>query len=69
MVGLPGPHRATQKSVRALLTGYLLYTLGGDKTYRDFGDPDVELPKTTPFDPEAPGYSRREDRRAAEITS
>ncbi len=52
-VGLPGPHRATQRSVRALLTGYLLFTLTGDKTYRDFADPDVQLPKTEPMDPEA----------------
>ncbi|OBA80968.1 hypothetical protein A9W99_15420 [Mycobacterium sp. 1164966.3] len=53
VLGLPGSHRATQRSVRALVTGYLLYTLGGDKTYRDFADPDVQLPKTTPLDPEA----------------
>ena len=52
--GLPGPHRATQRSVRALLTGYLLFTLTGDKTYRDFADPDVQLPKTDPIDPDAP---------------
>jgi hypothetical protein len=44
--GLPGAHRKTQKAVRALLTGYLLYELGGDKTYRDFADPDVHLPNT-----------------------
>ena len=51
--GLASPHRRTQRTVRALLTGYLLYTLGGDKTYRDFADPDVHLPKTDPLDPEA----------------
>lgn len=44
--GLGSPHRKTQKTIRALLTGYLLYTLGGDKTYRDFADPDVQLPRT-----------------------
>lgn len=44
--GLAGPHRKTQKAVRALLTGYLLSTLGRDKAYRDFADPDVHLPKT-----------------------
>lgn len=54
VLGLPGPHRRTQRSVRALLTGYLLYTLGGDKTYRRFADPDLQLPKTDPIDPEAP---------------
>ncbi len=45
-LGLGGPDRKTQKAVRALLTGYLLYALGGDKTYREFADPDVQLPKT-----------------------
>ncbi|MGE2814063.1 dienelactone hydrolase family protein [Mycobacterium heidelbergense] len=52
-VGLPGPHRGTRRSVRALLTGYLLATLAGDKTYRAFADPDAHLPKTVPVDPEA----------------
>lgn len=44
--GLGGPDRKTQKVVRALLTGYLLYALGGDKTYREFADPDAQLPRT-----------------------
>jgi len=44
--GLSGPDRKTQKAIRALLTGYLLHALGGDKTYREFADPDVQLPKT-----------------------
>jgi dienelactone hydrolase len=60
VVGLPGPHRRTQRSVRALLTGYLLATLGGDKAYRDFADPDVHLPKTVPVDPEAPPVTPEE---------
>ena len=60
VVGLPGPHRGTQRSVRALLTGYLLATLGGDKTYRAFADPDVQLPKTDPVDPEAPSVPPEE---------
>jgi dienelactone hydrolase len=51
--GLGGPDRKTQKAVRALLTGYLLYALGGDKAYREFADPDVQLPKTVPADEEA----------------
>jgi dienelactone hydrolase len=50
--GLGGPDRKTQKAIRALLTGYLLYTLGGDKTYRDFADPDVQLPKTVDMEDE-----------------
>ncbi|MBV9722355.1 MAG: hypothetical protein JO082_10605 [Mycobacterium sp.] len=44
--GLGGPDRKTQKAVRALLTGYLLYALCDDKTYREFADPEVVLPKT-----------------------
>jgi Chlorophyllase len=50
--GLGGPDRKTQKAVRALLTGYLLYALGGDKTYREFADPDVQLPKTVAVEQE-----------------
>jgi hypothetical protein len=50
--GLPGANRKTQKTVRALLTGYLMYQLGGDKTYRDFADPDVQLPNTDTADDE-----------------
>lgn len=46
VVGLPGADKATQKAVRALLTGYLLHVLTGDKDYRDFADADVELPRT-----------------------
>jgi hypothetical protein len=60
VIGLGGPHRGTQKAVRALLTGYLLATLDGDKTYRDFADPDVRLPKTDPVDPEAPPVTREQ---------
>lgn len=53
VLGLAGPHRRTQRRVRALLTGYLLHTLAGDKKYRDFADPDVQLPDTEAVDPEA----------------
>ena len=51
MVGLPGADRSTQKVVRALLTGYLLHMLTGDKTYRDFADPEAALPKARSMDP------------------
>jgi len=53
-LGLPGSNRRTQKTVRALLTGYLLYHLTGDKTYREFADPEATLPRTERPDPEAP---------------
>jgi dienelactone hydrolase len=58
--GLGGSHRRTQKAVRALITGYLLATLAGDKTYRDFADPDVRLPRTNPVDPGAPPVTPEE---------
>jgi hypothetical protein len=55
-----GSDRRTQRSVRALLTGYLLATLAGDKTYRDFADPDAVLPKTTQIDLEEPPVALEE---------
>ncbi|MGV0872818.1 dienelactone hydrolase family protein [Mycolicibacterium sp. XJ879] len=51
VVGLPGADRSTQKVVRALMTGYLLHLLTGDKTYRDFADPEAALPKSPAVDP------------------
>jgi len=51
VVGLPGADRSTQKVVRALLTGYLLYTLTGDKTYAEFAAPEIDLPKAPAIDP------------------
>ncbi len=52
-IGLPGADKDTQKIVRGLLTGYLLATLAGDKTYRDFADSDATLPHTETADPNA----------------
>jgi dienelactone hydrolase len=52
-VGLPGADRTTQKTVRALLTGFLLYQLAGDKAYREFADPRAQLPKTEPVGTDA----------------
>jgi hypothetical protein len=51
VVGLPGADSSTQKVVRALLTGYLLHMLTGDKAYRDFADPEIDLPKAPVMDP------------------
>ena len=53
VIGLPGADRSTQKVVRALLTGYLLHLLTGDKAYRDFADPEAALPKAEVADPNA----------------
>ena len=52
-VGLPGADRGTQKHARALLTGYLLHVLAGDKVYKVFSDPEATLPKTVALDPHA----------------
>lgn len=51
VVGLPGADRSTQKIVRALMTGYFLHLLAGDKTYRDFSGAGTELPKAAVLDP------------------
>jgi dienelactone hydrolase len=50
-VKMPGADKGTQKIVRALLTGYLLYELTGDKSYREFASADADLPKTFLIDP------------------
>jgi len=54
MLGLPGSSTRTQRTVRALLTGFLLFHLAGDKAYRAFADPDADLPHTGRPDPDAP---------------
>jgi hypothetical protein len=65
VVGLPGADRSTQKVVRALLTGYLLHTLTGDKAYRDFADPEIDLPKAPAVDPFADDPVGLEDKVVA----
>jgi dienelactone hydrolase len=60
VVGLPGGDKRTQKTVRALLAGYLLHELAGDKSYKDFADPEVELPKTVAPDPKAVPIARED---------
>ncbi len=57
MLGLPGSSTRTQRTVRALLTGFLLFHLAGDKAYRAFADPDADLPHTGHPDPDAPPVS------------
>nr|WP_221217857.1 MULTISPECIES: hypothetical protein [unclassified Mycolicibacterium] len=59
-LGLPGSDRRTQKTARALLTGFLLFHLTGDKDYREFADPEAVLPKTEALDPEAPPVTPEE---------
>jgi hypothetical protein len=45
-IGAGGSDRRTQKSVRALLTGFLLFALTGDKKYQEFAKPQDRLPGT-----------------------
>lgn len=54
LLGFPGSSTDTQKTVRALLTGFLLFHLTGDKTYKEFADPEADLPHTGRPDPDAP---------------
>ncbi len=53
LLGFPGSDNDTQKRVRALLTGFLLFQLTGDKSYKEFADPEAELPHTGQPDPDA----------------
>ena len=53
LVGLSGSNTRTQKTVRAVVTGFLLFHLAGDKTYREFADTEAKLPGTRLPDPDA----------------
>lgn len=64
LVGLSGSDTRTQKTVRALLTGFLLFHLAGDKAYDAFADADAKLPGTRLPDPDAPAVTD-EDRIVA----
>jgi len=64
LLGFTGSTDNTQKTVRALLTGFLLFHLTGDEAYQEFADPDAELPGTSKPDPDAPPVTL-EDRIAS----
>jgi len=64
LLGFPGSSDDTQKTVRALLTGFLLFHLTGDASYAEFADPEAKLPNTALPDPDAPPVTT-EDRIAA----
>ena len=53
LLGFPGSSSRTQRTVRSLLTGFLLFHLTGDKTYRVFADAEADLPRTRRPDPDA----------------
>lgn len=52
-IGLSGSERKTQLAVRALLTGYLLHQLTGDKAYAVFADLETPLAGSIPVAAEA----------------
>ena len=52
-LGFGRPEKTTQKTAKALLTGFLLYTLTDDNTYKSFAESDVTIPKTHVVDPHA----------------
>ena len=58
--GPAGSSSSTQRTVRALLTGFLLFHLTGDKAYREFSEADAALPKTQQPDPDAPAVTPEE---------
>ena len=64
LLGLRGSKNRTQRTVRALMTGFLLSVLAGDTSYRAFADPDARLPRTSSMDPDAPPVGH-EDRIVA----
>ncbi|MFZ2177846.1 MAG: hypothetical protein WAW17_28230, partial [Rhodococcus sp. (in: high G+C Gram-positive bacteria)] len=50
-LGVGGSERKTQNVTRALVTGFLLFHLTGDKKYEAFGMGEAEIPHTTLVDP------------------
>jgi dienelactone hydrolase len=60
MLGFAGSSDDTQKTVRALITGFLLFHLTGDETYAEFADPEAKLRNTGMPDPEAPPVTAEE---------
>ena len=54
LLGFPGSSDETQQTVRALLTGFLLCHLTADKAYKEFADPEADLPRTARPDSDAP---------------
>jgi len=51
LIGVNGADKATHKTVRAQLTGYLLHTLTGDDHYAPFADPEAVFPDALGVEP------------------
>ncbi|NUS91882.1 MAG: hypothetical protein HOQ36_05625 [Nocardia sp.] len=55
----------TSRATRALLTGFLLSTLLGDKTYQPFADPETSIKHTHVIDPAVALLDQEASRQAA----
>lgn len=51
LLGAGKHEHKTARTTRALLTGYLLATVQGDKTFSAFADPETSIPHTHLIDP------------------
>ncbi|MGC4934185.1 dienelactone hydrolase family protein [Gordonia sp. DT30] len=51
MVGVNGADKTTHRQVRALVTGFLLYTVAGDDDHAGFADPAAVIEKSVIVDP------------------
>ena len=60
LLGIPRRSTTTQKTARALMTGFLLFHLTGDKAYREFADPETVFKRTSLPDEEAPAVTQEE---------
>ena len=60
LLGVPRRSTRAQKTVRALMTGFLLFHLTGDKTYREFADPAATFKRTSLPDAQAPAVTPEE---------
>lgn len=58
LIGLSAVDRKSHSTVRAISTGFLLYTLTGDPQYAGFTDPEAQIGKTTVVDVEEPPEER-----------
>lgn len=52
LIGINGADKTTHSQVRALMTGFLRYTVAGDDTYAGFADADAVINKILITDPQ-----------------
>ncbi|MFT3899441.1 MAG: alpha/beta hydrolase [Gordonia sp. (in: high G+C Gram-positive bacteria)] len=59
LIGINGADKSVHAAVRALLTGFVLATAGGNDEYAVFGDPEAQLGTAAPVDPDEPDADDR----------